>query len=49
MSGFLPADEQRLYDNIVHGLRSQGWSRSDAESEAIDRVVARRDHIGDER
>lgn len=42
---FLPPDEQRLYDSIVHGLRSQGWTRSDAESEAIDRVIIRRDRL----
>lgn len=40
---FLPPDEQRLFDNVVHGLRMKGWSRTDAESEAIDRVVRRRD------
>lgn len=30
--------EQELYDSIVHGLRSQGWSRIDAEGEALDRI-----------
>lgn len=43
---WLPDDEQRLFDSIVHGLRSQGWPRSDAEAEAIDRVVKRRDAKG---
>jgi len=27
-----------LRDSIVHGLRSQGWSRADAEDEADRRV-----------
>ena len=40
---FLPPEEQRLYDSIVHGLRSRGWSRSDAEAEAIERVAKRRE------
>lgn len=35
-------DEQRLYDSIVHGLRQQGWSRFEAEGEALVRVDARR-------
>jgi hypothetical protein len=35
---FLPADEQGFYDSIVHGLRSKGWSRIEAESEALDRL-----------
>lgn len=43
MKPFLPDDEQRLYDSIVHGLRSQGWSRFDAEGEAIARVADARD------
>lgn len=40
---FLPPDEQRFYDSTVDGLRRAGWSRSEAESEAIDRVVTARD------
>lgn len=44
---FLPDDEQRLYDGIVHSLRSRGWSRSDAEAEAIDRIVIRREQRKD--
>lgn len=36
---FLPEDEQKFYDSTVHGLRSQGWSRIEAESEALDRVI----------
>lgn len=31
-------EDQELYDSIVHGLRSQGWSRMDAEDEALDRI-----------
>jgi hypothetical protein len=42
MADFLPPDEQRLYDSIVHGLRSQGWDRLDAEAEAIERIDAAR-------
>ena len=30
--------EQIFFDRIVHGLRSIGWSRIDAESEALDRI-----------
>jgi len=30
--------EQLLYDSIVHGLRSRGWSRIEAEGEALDRI-----------
>lgn len=42
---FLPADEQRFYDDVVHGLRSQGWSRLEAEGEALDRLEKwRRNH-----
>lgn len=46
---FLPADEQPLYDSIVHGLRSQGWERGDAEAEAIDRIIIRRDRLAQEK
>ena len=35
-------EEQRLYDSMVHGLRVQGWSRIEAESEALDRIERRR-------
>jgi len=45
-TSFLPPDEQRTYDSIVHGLRSQGWSRSDAEAEVIDRIIVARDRKG---
>lgn len=32
------ADEQQFYESVVHGLRSRGWSRVDAEGEALERV-----------
>lgn len=31
-------EENKLYDQIVHGLRSQGWSRQDAMDEAFNRI-----------
>ena len=31
-------EERKLFDSIVHGLRNQGWSRIEAENEAIDRI-----------
>lgn len=37
-----PEEEKRLYDSTVHGLRSRGWSRIEAESEALDRQERRR-------
>lgn len=30
---------------IIHGLRSQGWSRIEAENEADDRIERRRQEI----
>jgi hypothetical protein len=30
--------ERQVYDSCVHGLRSAGWSRLDAESEALARI-----------
>jgi hypothetical protein len=35
---FLPPDEQRFYDRTVDGLRQAGWTRDEAEAEAIARV-----------
>lgn len=35
-------DEQKRYDSIVHGLRSQGWTRIEAEGEALERIEATR-------
>ena len=34
--------EREMFDSIVHGLRSRGWSRMDAEAEAIERIVRAR-------
>jgi hypothetical protein len=39
---FLPPAEQAFYDRVVHGLRSQGWSRLEAEGEALDRIERQR-------
>ena len=33
--------ERRLYDHIVHSLRSAGWSRLEAEGEALE-ILERR-------
>jgi len=30
--------EKTLFDSIVHGLRSRGWSKSDAEDEALEKI-----------
>jgi hypothetical protein len=30
--------EKALFDSIVHGLRSHGWSRIEAEGEALARI-----------
>lgn len=38
----LAGDERRFYDSVVHGLRSRGWSRLEAEGEALDRLEALR-------
>lgn len=35
-------DEVALRESIVHGLRMRGWSRIEAESEALDRIERRR-------
>ena len=34
--------ERELFDHIVHRLRSQGWSRIEAEGEALDRIERQR-------
>lgn len=31
-------DERSFYESVVHGLRSRGWSRIEAEGEALDRL-----------
>jgi hypothetical protein len=38
VTGFLPPDEQVFFDSVVHGLRSRGWSKLDAEGEALERL-----------
>ena len=30
--------ERQLRESIIHGLRMQGWSRMDAEDEALTRI-----------
>jgi hypothetical protein len=40
---WLPEDERGFYASCVHGLRLRGWSRSDAEGEAMDRLLTLRD------
>jgi hypothetical protein len=37
-TGWLPPDEMRFYESVVHGLRSRGWSRIEAEGEALERI-----------
>ncbi len=41
----IAANEKRLWESIVHGLRSQGWSRIEAENEADDRIETYRERI----
>lgn len=35
-------NERALFDSTVHGLRSRGWSRIEAEGEALDRIERNR-------
>lgn len=42
-SDWLPEDERRIYDNCVHSLRMRGWSRTDAEDEAMELLLKLRD------
>lgn len=35
-------EEKKLYDSIVHSLRSKGWSRIEAEGEAISMIDKKR-------
>lgn len=35
--GFL-GERTKLYESMVDGLRRRGWSRFDAEGEALDRI-----------
>lgn len=41
--------ERKFYDSIVHGLRSQGWDRLEAETEAEGRVIRRRERLAQEK
>lgn len=34
--------EKAHYDSVVHNLRSQGWSKQDAEDEALEHIIKRR-------
>ena len=34
--------EREMFDRIVHGLRSRGWSRIEAEGEALECIEKRR-------
>ena len=40
--------ERELYESIVHGLRSQGWSRIDAEGEALERIERNRQRLANQ-
>lgn len=42
--GFL-GEHTSLYESMVDGLRRQGWSRIDAETEALDRIVEMRERM----
>ena len=42
MANFL-GEHQRFYDSVVDGLRRRGWSRIEAESEALDRIETLRE------
>lgn len=44
---FKSEEEARFYNGIVHGLRMRDWSKSEAEGEALDRLLALRSK-GDE-
>jgi hypothetical protein len=35
-------DERELFESVVHELRSRGWSRVEAEGEALERIEKRR-------
>jgi hypothetical protein len=35
-------EDRAIFDSIVHGLRSRGWSRIDAEDEALERIERKR-------
>lgn len=35
-------DEKQFFDKVVHGLRMNGWSRIEAEYEALNRIGGHR-------
>ena len=35
-------EEVAMFESVVHGLRAQGWSKINAENEALDRIYERR-------
>lgn len=35
-------EEMKFFDACVHGLRSQGWSKMEAEDEALNRIEKQR-------
>jgi hypothetical protein len=39
----MTTEEKTLFDSIVDGLRRQGWSKLDAEGEALDRIERMRE------
>lgn len=38
----MTVEERKLYDSIVHGLRSRGWGRAEAMGEALNRIERKR-------
>jgi hypothetical protein len=40
---WLPENERGFYARCVHGLRMKGWSRMEAEDEALNRLLGLRD------
>ena len=43
---FLTDYESHWYQSLIHTLRSQGWSRIEAEGEALERIERRRQQEG---
>ena len=44
-NGMTP-EEKRFYDSVVDGLRRSGWTKQEAEGEALDRLDRRRNGNG---
>ena len=36
-------DDQTFFESVVHALRNRGWSKLDAEAEALDRLERARE------